>query len=87
MRYCWYIETFVSLGKPEEKDPKPSEAKANAGVKHEKDQGKSKVKIVEPSKDAKKNAEDDDTEDDEDDDEDDDNESAEDEVKKKVTVF
>ncbi|KAL2934729.1 Histone deacetylase HDT1 [Bienertia sinuspersici] len=69
----------LSNGRPEAKNSKPSEAKASTG---EEAQGKSKVKIVEPSKDTKKNIEDDETEDDEDDeddDDDDDDELAEDE--------
>ncbi|XP_021764823.1 histone deacetylase HDT1-like isoform X2 [Chenopodium quinoa] len=67
----------LNNGKPEANDLKPSGSKPNAGLKPEKAEGTSKVKIVEPSKDAKKNVEDDETEDDEDDDEDD--ESVEDE--------
>ncbi|XP_057252192.1 histone deacetylase HDT1 [Beta vulgaris subsp. vulgaris] len=63
----------LTNGKPEATDLKASGSKADAGGISEKAEGKSKVKIVEPSKD-------DDDEDDEDEDEDDDDDdSAEDE--------
>lgn len=74
MRFCLYFEIFAAIGKPEATDLKASGSKADAGGISEKAEGKSKVKIVEPSKD-------DDDEDDEDEDEDDDDDdSAEDEV-------
>ena len=53
---------------------------ANSVVRPEKAESKSKVKIVEPGKDAKKNLEDDESEDDEDDNEDDDDDDEDGEV-------
>ncbi|CAO2824093.1 unnamed protein product [Amaranthus hypochondriacus] len=69
----------LNSGKPEDKDVKPSSSMANSVVRPEKAESKSKVKIVEPGKDAKKNLEDDESDDDDEDDNEDDDDDDDDE--------
>lgn len=74
-------------GKPEDKDVKPSSSMANSVVRPEKAESKSKVKIVEPGKDAKKNLEDDESDDDDEDDNEDDDDDDDDEDGEVIVFF